>query len=506
MQLHHQFILSAKKFPNKLAIVDLTMKKKLTYSRTLIAALALAKKFRSFEEGFTGIMMPTSSGCSLAVLGILMSGRTPVMINYSTGAAANAVYAQKKCAFRTIITSKAFLAKIQCPVVGGMVFIEDIVGGISSAGKINAALKAKLPLKTLMRRVHCGDDDETAVVLFTSGSEKEPKAVQLTHRNISSNIEAMVPLFGLSDREILLANLPFFHVFGITSNLWLAWTQGMTMVTIANPLDHQGVCDGIRETKATIIAGTPAFYAGYLRRSSPGDFASIRIMFTAADKLPEHLRQAYLEKHNITLFEAYGTTETSPCITTNYPDHNVPGSVGRVIQGVEVLIENFETGAPCAIGETGRILVKGPNVMKGYFDDFEETAQHIRHGWYDTGDMGYMDTNGYLWHVGRLRRFVKIGGEMISLVKIETVMEPLLPEGIECCIVEIPDAVKGSRIVAVVTARVDERSIVKKMSEVLPNIALPKHFVVIAELPKMGSGKIDFRFVTDMAAERLLAV
>ncbi len=160
-------------------------------------------------------------------------------------------------------------------------------------------------------------------------------------------------------------------------------------------------------------------------------------------------------------------------------------------------LENYETGEPCATGEIGKILVKGDNVMKGYFDDFEQTSLSIRHGWYDTGDMGYLDGDGYLWHVGRLKRFLKVGGEMVSLIKVEDVLERLLPPDIECCVVEVPDALRGAKIVAAVTKPIDEKATLKKMSEQLPNIAVPNIFVVVPEMPKTGSGKIDFRTITE---------
>jgi acyl-[acyl-carrier-protein]-phospholipid O-acyltransferase / long-chain-fatty-acid--[acyl-carrier-protein] ligase len=172
-----------------------------------------------------------------------------------------------------------------------------------------------------------------------------------------------------------------------------------------------------------------------------------------------------------------------------------------VIPGVEVRLENYETGETCKVGEIGKILVKGENVMKGYFDDFEQTSLAIRHGYYDTGDMGWMDEDGYLWHVGRLKRFMKVGGEMVSLPKVEDVLEKFLPPETACCIVEIPDAMKGAKIVAAVTQKLDEKDVLRKMADHLPNIALPKHFVVIEELPKMGSGKIDFRQVTEMVRD-----
>ncbi|HTP12911.1 MAG TPA: AMP-binding protein [Bacteroidota bacterium] len=501
MLLHHQFVVTAKKYGGKLAFVDRSLSRKLTYSKALIASLILQEKFKKYEEGFVGIMMPTTAGCALAILGALMSGRTPVMINYSTGAAANAEYAQRKCDFKTIITSRTLLERINCRVVPGMVFIEDILQSVTLAEKLSAALRSKLPTTLLRTTLHHGTVDDNLIILFTSGSEKEPKAVQLTHRNILCNIHDLEKVYSLSPRDIFLANLPYFHVFGQTANLWAPIYLGMTIVTYANPLDFRVICDIIREERCTLVVGTPSFFWGYLNKSQPGDFESARIMLTGADKCPDALRKGFMEKHNKVLLEAYGTTETSPGITVNTPEHNRPGSVGKVLPSVKVRLENYETGKECRVGEIGKILVKGDNVMKGYFDDFEETSLHIRHGWYDTGDMGWMDKDGYLWHVGRLRRFIKIGGEMVSLIRVEDELEKHLPEGTLCCVVEIPDALRGAKVVAAITKPIDEQSTLKKMSEKLPNICLPKQFVVIDELPKMASGKIDFRLVTTLVED-----
>ncbi len=503
MLLHQHFVRIAKRYGNKLAFIDRTSDRKVTYSKALIASLILSDKFKKFDEGFLGIMIPTSAGCALSVLGALMSGRTPVMINYSTGAANNAVYAQNKCNFKTIITSKALLEKIKCPVIEGMVFVEDIMEAISAKEKLKAAFIAKLPVPLMLKLIHGGQEDDNLVILFTSGSEKDPKAVQLTHRNISSNIESFNKVVKMYDHDILLANLPYFHVFGLTINLWTPLYFGMTIVAYANPLDYKMICTVLHEERPTVMVGTPSFLWGYLRKAEPGDFKSVRLVVSGADKCPDTLREEFIEKHGVTLFEGYGTTETSPVISTNTPEHNKSGSVGKVLPGVTVRIEDYETGKECGVGETGRILVKGDLVMKGYLDDFEETSMRIRHGWYDTGDMGFLDKDGFLWHAGRLKRFVKVGGEMVSLVKVEDVLQKILPASVSCSVVEIPDALKGVKIVAAVTQKVEERKILKQMSEQLPNIALPKQFVVIEDLPKMGSGKIDFRGVTEMVQTML---
>ncbi len=498
MLLHQQFVRVAKKHSKKLAIKDKTTKREVTYGRALIGALILAKKFKQYDKGYIGIMIPTSAGCALATVGALMSGRTPVMINYSTGAEDNCRYAQEKCNFKTIITSKALLEKINCPVIEGMVLIEDIMKSVSTGDKLGAALKTKLPVGMILNSIHKGDVDDNIAILFTSGSEKDPKAVQLTHRNIGSNIQNFTDYIHITSDDIMLANLVFFHIFGLTVNLWVTFVKGMTMVTYANPTEFQTICNIAREERPTIMVGTPSFFWGYLQKSEPGDFESLRLMVAGADKCPDALRDGYLKKHGVTLLEGYGATETSPVVSVNSHEYNRPGSIGKLIPNVQVRIEHLDTGEECTPGEVGKILVKGDLIMKGYLGDPELTAEAINDGWYNTGDMGFMDEDGYLWHSGRFKRFVKIGGEMVSLVKVENVMEKHLPEGVSCCIVEIPDEVKGARIVAAVTAEINKVTMLRNMGEELPNIALPRDFYVLEEMPMMSTGKIDFRTVTEL--------
>jgi acyl-[acyl-carrier-protein]-phospholipid O-acyltransferase / long-chain-fatty-acid--[acyl-carrier-protein] ligase len=501
MLLHQQFVYMAKKHAKKFAIIDKTTLKNVTYGKALIGALILSKKFDKYDKGFLGIMIPTSAGCALAAVGALMSGRIPVMINYSTGAEGNAKYAQNKCKFKTIITSKALLEKIGCPLIEGMVLIEDIMESVTLVEKLTTAFKSKLSVSTILNSIHSGNEDDTAAILFTSGSEKDPKAVQLTHRNLASNIESFGDYVHISDSDILLANLVFFHVFGLTVNLWVSFYYGMTMVTYANPLDFQTVSTIARDEKPTIMVGTPSFFWGYLQKSEPGDFKTLRLMVAGADKCPDALREGYKKKHGVTLLEGYGATETSPVISVNSLEFNRPGSTGKVIPNVQVKIENFETGEECKTREVGKILVKGDLVMKGYYDDPKLTSDALVDGWYNTGDMGFFDEDNYLWHAGRFKRFAKVGGEMVSLVKVENTLEKFLPVGVSCCVVEISDEIKGASIIATVSIEVNKTEILKKMGDELPNIALPKQFIVIKELPMMSTGKIDFRSVTRIVQE-----
>lgn len=500
--LQHRFIDSARRNPDKIAFYDRSTDRDVSYGRSLLASLILARRFKKLERGRIGIMLPTSSGGALAIVGALIAGRTPVMINYSTGAEKNCAYAQKQCDFKVIVTARALLEKTGCPELPNMLFIEDVMAGLGSLEKGLAFLKTKLPTKALKRICGKHDLDRPAVILFTSGSEKDPKVVQLTQRNILSNIDAFSEMMDIYDMDNLLAVLPYFHVFGLTINLWTPLCLGMTSITYANPLEFKTIAKIIKDDKPELLVGTPLFLDGYVRQSEPGDFVSIKLAVSGADKCPEKLRGIFREKHNLEIFEGYGATETSPVISVNPRDNNRPGSIGIPIPGTEVKIENYETGEPCETGETGKILVKGEGVMPGYLNDIEESSLKLKSGWYDTGDLGYIDEDGFIWHKGRLKRFVKIGGEMVSLVMVEEALNDITDEDIECCAVELPDAKRGSRIIAVTNNDIDQSAIAKRLADEIPNLALPKKYVIVPEFPRMGSGKTDFRTLTNIVLQQ----
>ncbi len=502
MQLHHRYIQTAKKFGKKIAIHDIATGKDVPYERMLIISLIFAKKFKKINSKYVGVMVPTSAGCILANIGLLMAGKIPVMINYGTGAIENSIYAQEKCSFETIITSKKLLEKLKLDPIDGMIFLEDIAASIKLFDKLPALFKSKGSAKRIIKSVHHGDMDETAVILFTSGSEKEPKAVQLTHKNIMHNVNGIPTIMDLSSDDIFIANLPLFHVFGITANFWLPIILGCNIVAYPNPLDYKIICGLVKKYKVTLMAGTPSFYYGYLKKSVKGDFDSMRIAISGADTLTNQIFDGFLEKHNLTILNAYGTTETSPAISINTPNENKVGSVGKPIPDVQVKILHIDTDEELPANSVGKILVKGDMVMNGYLGDLEETSLRIHKGWYDTGDMGLVDEDGYIWHKGRLKRFVKVGGEMISLVKVEEVLNKYLPDEVICCVVDVPNPTKGADVVAAITTgEIDTKSILKKMAHDLPAIALPREFHIFEDIPMMGSGKVNFREVERLCRE-----
>ncbi|MFO8144989.1 MAG: AMP-binding protein [Candidatus Syntrophosphaera sp.] len=503
LQLHQRFIQIAKKFAKHTAVHDKATDSEYTYGKLLIASLILKNHIAKIRGRYVGILLPTSTGCMLGILGTLMSGKVPVMINYSTGAIENCLYAREKCAFKSILTSRKLLDKLDLEPIDHMIMVEDILAKVTLVAKLKAAALAKLPFPVLKGIVHGGPLDEISVILFTSGSEKEPKAVQLSHRNILHNVDAVPKIVKLDHNDIFLSMLPLFHVFGLTTNFWLPLLLGSTMVAHPNPLEYQVISSLVRKYKVTFMTATPTFFYGYLKKSEPGDFASIRFAIAGADKLPDKIYEGFLKKHNIVVFEGYGTTETSPIISTNYPGVHKLGSIGKPIPGVQVRIQDINTDRILGPNQEGKILVKGDMLMEGYLGDIEETLLRIHNGWYDTGDIGLIDEDGFLWHKGRLKRFVKVGGEMVSLVKVEDLLSHLLPEDVICCVVDVPNPVKGADVVAAVAnGNFDMHKVLKHLKKELPSIAVPRKFYVIEDIPMMASGKVNFREVEKICRER----
>lgn len=494
--LHLKFMRSALKNARKTAVIDIATGKEYTYKKLLIAAHILQSRFIHFKGSYLGILLPTSAASHLATLGALMANKIPVMINYSTGTIENSRKAIDICSLTTIITSKKMLQKLKLEPLPEMIFMEDILKSVKTLEKLKAAIISSIPFTFQKNFIHQGHEEDVSVILFTSGSEQEPKAVQLTHANIEQQVSILPKMAGATNDDVFAGTLPLFHVFGLTITFWIPYLLGASVVTFANPLEYRFICEKIREHKITFIVGTPTFFNGYLRKAKEGDLDSVRIGISGGDKLPEKIRLTYKNEYDVCVLEGYGATETSPVIAGNTIRCIRGGSVGKPVIGATIKVVDVKTDKELPDGEIGKILVKGDMVMKGYLNDMEETSLHIRNGWYDTGDMGCFDEDGFLWHKGRLKRFVKVGGEMVSLVKVEAVLEKLLPEEVQCCVVGLPSPTKGSEIVAAVSSEdYNKLKVTIQLKLELPVIAIPKKFYIIPDMPLMGSGKINFREV-----------
>jgi len=398
--------------------------------------------------------------------------------------------------------------------------LEDVAAAPKRSEKIVALLLWFLPGRWLESRLSGKPPrtlDDLVTVIFSSGSTGDPKGVMLTHYNVASNIEQMVQAFLLDRHDRLLGVLPFFHSFGFTVTLWLPAVQGVGVAYHPSPLDFAAVSELVRDYDVTLLLSAPTFLHGYLRRCSPEDFGGLRCVVTGSEKLPERLAAAFEDRFGIRALEGYGCTECSPVVAVNTPDYRAAGflqvgskrgHVGHPLPGVSVRIVDPEadpdTRAPLPAGEPGLLLIRGPNVMKGYLGRPEETANAIRDGWYATGDIATLDEDGFLAITDRLSRFSKVGGEMVPHIRVEEVLHEIADATEDSFVVAgVPDPKKGERLVVLHTLDEAElKAVIAKLdASGLPPLWLPRpnQFFRVEEFPRLGTGKLDLRGVRQLA-------
>jgi acyl-[acyl-carrier-protein]-phospholipid O-acyltransferase/long-chain-fatty-acid--[acyl-carrier-protein] ligase len=358
-------------------------------------------------------------------------------------------------------------------------------------------------------------------VIFTSGSTGDPKGVVLSVNNVGSNVHAVDRLVHLSAGDVAVGSLPFFHSYGYMATLWIPLALEPACVYHVTPLDAQAIGNLAREHHATILMTTPTFLRTYLRRTPPEDFSSLEVVFASAERLPDEVRDAFEKKFGVRPWEAYGATELSPLVAANVPpSRHVPGrpvdaregTVGRPIAGCRARISPREASEPVEelpVGQEGLLWIRGPNVMQGYLDRPDLTEKVLRDGWYCTGDVAKLDTDGFITITGRESRFSKIGGEMVPHVTVEEKLNDVLgaTDGqLLAVVAAVRDVKKGERLV-VLHLPMDHapRDICGRLAEAgLPNLWIPSpdSFVEIEEIPALGSGKLDLKRITTIAAER----
>jgi len=370
-------------------------------------------------------------------------------------------------------------------------------------------------LERMLGRQKPAKIDDLCTVIFSSGSTGKPKGVELTHWGIQSNIVGAFRIAHFGPRSCLLGILPFFHSFGYTVAFWLPIAKGVGVAWYPNPLDARSVGAHVARYKVTHLFGTPSFLSIYARRVQPGQFGSLTYVQTGAEKLRDSVAAAFERRFGIRPIEGYGTTECSPVVAMNALDYRVPGmyqrgsregSIGHPLPGVEVRIVDIDTGETLDPGKSGMMLVRGPNVMRGYYKMPEKTAEAIRDGWYVTGDIAEMDVDGYVRITDRLARFSKIGGEMIPHIRIEEALQ----EAAGCvdivfAVTSATDAAKGERLMVLHTlpeGKAREAAAALQKSG-LPALWIPKwqDFVAVETLPLLGSGKLDLQAAKRIAAE-----
>jgi acyl-[acyl-carrier-protein]-phospholipid O-acyltransferase/long-chain-fatty-acid--[acyl-carrier-protein] ligase len=496
-------------------------------TKTLFVALRLRKHVS--EQQMVGMLLPPSVGGALTNYALMLLGRIPVNLNYTSS---NEVIAScaSQCRIDTVITSKAFMEHFpNLAVPGRTLLLEDVLSEPKFLERLHALVLAWLTPATLLRRMIGGMEpsieqferktnldaraDQLATVIFSSGSTGDPKGVMLTHSNIVSNIEQVSQVFMLDGRDKILGILPFFHSFGFMAGLWLPAVNGVGVVYHPNPLDAQVIGHLVGQYKVTFLVATPTFLQAYIRRCTPESFGSLQYVLVGAEKLPERVAVAFEDIFGIRPLEGYGCTECSPVVTVNSRDFRAPGfrqvaarrgRIGHPLPGVSVRIVDLETGRPVAPGNSGMLLVKGPNVMKGYLGKPEKTDEVLHEGWYTTGDVAMMEEDGFLTITDRLSRFSKIGGEMVPHIRIEEKLQELAEVTEQVfAVTALPDDKKGERLVVLSTLSAERlaRLIEKLTRSDLPALWKPKpnHFFRIDALPVLGTGKIDLRGIRTLA-------
>jgi acyl-[acyl-carrier-protein]-phospholipid O-acyltransferase/long-chain-fatty-acid--[acyl-carrier-protein] ligase len=518
--LQRRFVREARKHPFKLAVADGRVPG-LSYFKTLVGSIAMGRALRGQLDNreMVGLLVPPSVGGVLANIALALMGKVPVNLNYTASAEANRS-AARQCDIKHVITSRAFLEKLPIEVPGESIYLEDVRESIGSGDRIRALVTAIfMPVKLIERSMGAPagrDGDDLATVIFSSGSEGEPKGVMLTHRNILTNIESTMRAFPHDKHDGMMGILPFFHSFGFMATLWLPLLNNFFAVFHPNPMDAKIISGMIYKYRATFFFATPTFLQTYLRKCAPEELSSLKYVVTGAEKLPERVRSAFAEKFGIEPLEGYGTTECAPAVAVNIPNFRAPGfyqegtrhgTIGRAIPGVGVRVVDPDKGDRMNLEEEGMLQVSGPNIMKGYLGQPERTDAVLQDGWYTTGDIAKLDEDGFITITDRLSRFSKIGGEMVPHGKIEEVFHNELGLTEQAmAIVGLPDDSKGERLVVLHT--LDDTQLESLFARYescgLPNLFLPKKnaYHRIDELPVLGSGKLNIREVKALALEK----
>ena len=402
----------------------------LTYERFLAGALVMAKRFKTIATPHVGLLMPASAVTDMAFCSLHLAGKCPVLLNWTTGPAGLA-QAAELMALEHVITSRQFVDRMDVVVKGTQVmFLEDLRATMSRRELLGELLRLRFARHTVRQRIPSVSADAPAAVLFTSGSERAPKAVPLSHANILSNIRSVLDAYQLSRHDAILGFLPTFHSFGLTMTTLLPILTGCRVVHHPDPTDASALVAKARTYGATIICATPTFLGYILDHAKPRDLETVRLVVVGAETCPPSLFDRLKDlAPRARLLEGYGITECSPLISGNRPDDSKPGSVGPPLPGVKVRAVHPDRFDPEPANVTGLLLVSGPNVFGGYLgpDTPFPFHDHDDQRWYVTGDLGHIDEDGFIFLKGRLKRFLKAGGEMISLPAIEEPFTTLYP-------------------------------------------------------------------------------
>ncbi len=499
------FLDQARKNPDQVIITDQISGDK-TWRQLILAIYAFLPFIREIRQKRVGIMLPGAVSAAISWLAVVFSGKEPVMVNWTMGIR-NMQYSLESLGVEQVITARVLEARLEnqgidlnlLPVK--WLYLEDLASNISIGSKIVSLIKSRFYWRGLEKAKIA----DTAAILFTSGSESRPKAVPLSHSNLLANASDFAKVLSLSANDRQLGILPIFHSLGLAGTVILPLCSGLRTVYWPNPTEGAMLARMIEEYQTSMLITTPTFLGGILRAADKKKLSSLRLVFSGAEKCPERLF-AGLNKFcpQAVLCEGYGVTECSPVVAVNSIEKPRPGTIGRILPSMEGLLVNPETNNAVGPGETGKLLVRGPNVFSGYLGDVPSPfVEHGGYFWYDTGDLVYED-DGVLVFAGRIKRFVKLGGEMVSLPAIEHVLaENCDADGDEPEVAVMATADEEHPELVLLTSMDIER---QEVNRIIRKAGLsPLHNIrevrKIENIPLLGTGKTDYATL-----EKLIAV
>ena len=518
-----------KKHGSRNKIVDGADDSEMSYGNVLAAAIVLSKFIKEeTDKQRVAIVLPPGKGGLIANLAVLFAGKVPVNLNFTAGPDAIKSCIRQADVDR-FITADPFVRKISSfpwPPNRDLIFIERVLPTLKKKIVTWAVISKILPTAALglLLGINKRRDGDEATLLFTSGSSGEPKGVVLSHRNVLANVCQFGTRLDLPSGSAILGCLPLFHSFGCTVTLWFPVIDGINLITYPSPLETKRLAELIALHQIDIFLSTPTFLRGYMKRTDPAQFASLKMVVTGAEKLPQSLATAFEEKFGTRPQEGYGLTETSPATNLNLPDllpdrdsialpSTRNGSVGQMLPGMAIRITDPATDKDLPINQQGIIWFKGANVFSGYLKDPKRTAEVLTDGWFRTGDVGRVDADGFLYIEGRISRFSKIAGEMVPHETVEAAINKVLGLDGESerriAVVGVPDEQKGEAILLLSTIAgpaleqecIDLRY--KLLDDGLSSLWCPKQIIPVAEIPVLASGKLDIKSCEALAKRNL---
>lgn len=490
----------------------------LTGGQALMRALILRRILRrvlAADEQFVGVLLPPGAGGFLTNMALALDRRVAVNLNYTVSSETmNACI--KMAGIKHVLTSRKFMEKMEFTLDAEVVYLEDFKDKATTIDKAVGWLSSYL-LPTGMLEGWLGlakmQPDDVLTIIFTSGSTGTPKGVMLTYANVGSNVAAIDQVVHLKQSDVLIGILPFFHSFGYTVTLWGVAALDIKGAYHFSPLDGRQIGKLTAENKGTLLLSTPTFLRTYLRRCEVEEFKTLDVVVCGAEKLPKDLADEFEKKFGVRPVEGYGTTELSPLVSVNVPPSRSidnfqvdrrEGSVGRTVPGVSAKITHLETGAEQKVGDSGMLWISGPNVMKGYMHQPELTAKAIQDGWYQTGDVAFIDSEGFIHITGRESRFSKIGGEMVPHLRIEETLQEVM-NGADCFVIGVPDESRGERLIVLHTNKeLAPATMIEHLNAAgLPALWIPKpnQFYAVDAIPTLGTGKTDLRKSQELAVQ-----